>query len=232
VILRQPRAGFRVAVDTVLLAAATAARAGDRVLDAGAGGGAAALCLAARVPGARIVGLERDAALVRLAAENIALNGWDDQIEVVRGDVADPPATLGRASFDRVMMNPPFLRDDRARASPAATKAAASAEAGTDLQTWVGFAHAMLRPKGTLIVVHRADRLDDLLSALHGRAGGVVVFPLWPGPGDEPARRVIVSARKGIATPLTLARGLVLHEPDGGYTAEADAALRGAALDL
>jgi tRNA1(Val) A37 N6-methylase TrmN6 len=55
------------------------------------------------------------------------------------------------------------------------------------------------------------------------------VYPLWPG-CDRPAKRVIVQARRGVATPLRLAPGLVLHEADGRYTPAADAVLRGAAL--
>jgi tRNA1(Val) A37 N6-methylase TrmN6 len=230
VVIRQPRDGFRVAIDTVLLAAAVAPAPGDMVLDAGSGCGAAALCLARRVPRCRIVGLERDAGLVALAAENIALNAAADRVEIRLGDVARPPASFGRGSFDHVMMNPPHLRADRARASPDPAKAAASLESDIGLEEWIGFAVAMLRPKGTLTVVHRADRLDDLLASLRGRAGGIVVVPLWPARDARPAKRVIVRARKGIVEPLVLAPGLVLHEADGRYTREADAVLRGAAL--
>jgi tRNA1(Val) A37 N6-methylase TrmN6 len=88
----------------------------------------------------------------------------------------------------------------------------------------------MLQPKGTLVVVHRADRLDELLAALRGKVGEITVFPLWPKAG-RPAKRVLVRARKGVATPLALLPGLVLHEDDGRYTPIAQAVLRdGAAL--
>ena len=90
----------------------------------------------------------------------------------------------------------------------------------------------MLARKGTLTVIHRADRLDAVLAGLDGRAGDVAVLPLWPKAGKA-ARRVVVSARKGVAGPARLLPGLVLHEADGRYTAAADAVLReGAALDL
>jgi tRNA1(Val) A37 N6-methylase TrmN6 len=80
-------------------------------------------------------------------------------------------------------------------------------------------------------LIHRADRLDEAVAALTGVAGEIVVFPLWPGQG-KPAKRVIISARKDIATPTRLASGLILHKEDGGYTPEADAILRGAPLDI
>ena len=80
-------------------------------------------------------------------------------------------------------------------------------------------------------MIHRVDRLDDLLAALAGRFGGIVVFPLWPKAGRD-AKRLIVTARKGVRSPLRLSAGLVLHDEAGGYTKEADAVLRGAGLDL
>jgi tRNA1(Val) A37 N6-methylase TrmN6 len=83
-----------------------------------------------------------------------------------------------------------------------------------------------VRPKGTVTFIHRADRIDALLGQLAGRAGGVVIFPLWPRAG-QPASRVLVQARKQIATPARLAPGLVLHEADGRFTAAAEAVLRG-----
>ena len=90
------------------------------------------------------------------------------------------------------------------------------------------FAVNMLRPKGTLVLVHRADRLDDLLAALRGRVGEVVICPLWPKKGRA-AKRILLRGRKGVASPLTLLPGLVLHEEDGRYTPDADAVLRQAA---
>jgi tRNA1(Val) A37 N6-methylase TrmN6 len=83
-----------------------------------------------------------------------------------------------------------------------------------------------------LTFIHRADRIEALLAQLNGRAGEIVLFPLWAGPG-KPAKRVLVRARKDIAAPTRLAPGLVLHEEDGRYTREAEALLRdAAALDL
>jgi tRNA1(Val) A37 N6-methylase TrmN6 len=132
--------------------------------------------------------------------------------------------------FDLAMANPPYLPAGRGSRPPHAGKAAAHVEEA-DPTLWVAAMLGVLKPRGTLTLIHRADRLDALLAALAGRAGAIVVFPLWPKAG-RPARRIIVRARKGARTPLTLAAGLVLHEVDGGYTAAADAVLRGAALDF
>jgi tRNA1(Val) A37 N6-methylase TrmN6 len=75
------------------------------------------------------------------------------------------------------------------------------------------------------VVVYRCDRLDDLLAALAGKVGEIVVLPLWPKSG-RPAKRVLLRARKGVNSPLCLLPGLVLHEEDGRYTPAAEAILR------
>ena len=229
--LRQPRRGFRAGLDSVLLAAAVPAAPGDRVVEPGAGAGAAALCLARRVDGCRVTGLEKDAALAALARANARLNRLEARVDVLAGDVADPPPALAPGAWDHAMLNPPFLAPGRSRPPPRADRAAARIEDGAGLAAWVAFAAAMLRAGGTLTLIHRADRLADALAAFGPRAGEVVVFPLWPRAG-RPAKRVLIRARIGAAGPLRLAPGLVLHGADGAFTPAAEAALRGAALEM
>jgi tRNA1(Val) A37 N6-methylase TrmN6 len=217
---RQPRQGYRVAIDPVLLAAAVPAGPGSRVLDAGTGTGAAALCLAARAPDCRVTGLERDADLLGLARRNVEANRMVDRVEVVAGDLLQPPDLVVARPFDLVMSNPPY--HPHAAATAPATATAKSAHLATaDLPTWLAACLARLKPGGSLVLIHPPDRLDTILGALAGRAGHAVVFPLWPRVDTPAAKRVIVVARKGARGPLRLARGLVLHEADGAYTAAA-----------
>jgi tRNA1(Val) A37 N6-methylase TrmN6 len=227
--LRQPARGYRAAIDPVLLAAAVPAGAGEHVLDLGTGAGAAALCLAARVPECRITGVEIEPVVAALARANARLNGVADRVRVIEAEIgALDTAALGPA--DHVMANPPYLPP--ARAAPAKRDDRATVETGAGLAGWVAAALALVREKGSVTFVHRADRLDELLVQLHRAAGEIVVFPLWPRPAAA-AKRVIVRARRGVATPLRLAPGLVLHRPDGSYTGAAQAVLRGArALDM
>ena len=116
--LKQPAAGYRVAIDPVFLAAAVPAEPHQLVLDVGCGAGAAMLCLAARVPHSRLVGLEMQRDLVRLAGDNIILNGLEARASVMIGDLLHPPPRLSPGAFDHVMANPPFR--PRGQAEPAA----------------------------------------------------------------------------------------------------------------
>jgi tRNA1(Val) A37 N6-methylase TrmN6 len=224
--LAQPASGYRAAIDPVLLAAFVPAKPGDLVLDAGMGAGAAALCLAMRVPDCRVIGIEIQPELARLALDNIVRNKMSGRVEVMTGSLAKPPAQLAPASFSQVMTNPPYLESGSVPPDPG--KARSNLEAEIDLETWLLQCLALLKPKGILTLIHRADRLDDVLAALHGRAGDVTIFPLWPKAGRA-AKRVLIRARKDSAAPATLSPGLVLHRDDGRYTDEAQSILRDAA---
>jgi tRNA1(Val) A37 N6-methylase TrmN6 len=226
--LRQPAKGYRTGIDPILLAAAAPASA--RALDLGCGTGAAALCLARRLPEVEVAGLEIQPGLAALAKENVRLNGLEARIRILEGDLLQPPMLLS-GDFDLVMANPPFHAAGQATAPADSGRALGHVEGVADLARWIGQALKLAGPKGLLLLIHRPERLGDLLALLEGRAGGITVFPLWPGSG-RPARRILLLARKGSAAPLSLAAGLVLHEADGRYTAAADAVLRGAALDL
>jgi tRNA1Val (adenine37-N6)-methyltransferase len=223
VLVRQPTDGFRSGLDAVMLAAAVPARAGDDVLELGAGAGAASLCLAERVADCRVTAVEIDPALASLIRENAKSN--DAAVEAVRADVFDLPQELKR-EFAHVLCNPPFHEGE---ASPDAARDRALRDTGR-LADWMETGVRRTVSGGMFTTIVRADRLGEALAALP--ATGIAVFPLWPRAG-EPAKRVIVQATKGARAPLALLGGLALHEADGRYTREADDVLRdGAALRL
>jgi tRNA1(Val) A37 N6-methylase TrmN6 len=225
--LRQPIDGARASIDPVFLAASVAAEPGQLVLDIGCGTGAAMLCVAAREPACRVAGIERQRDLVRIAGDNIILNGLASRASVMVGDLLNPPPRISAGAFDHVIANPPYLERARANDTPNPARAEATIEGDAALGDWIRFALTMVKPKGTITFIHRADRIDALLGQIAGRAGEVVVFPLWPGQG-RPASRIIVRARKQVASPARLAVGLVLHEDDGRFSDAAEAVLRGA----
>lgn len=229
--LLQPVDGYRAAVDPVLLAASVPIQDGDRVLDLGCGAGAIALCLLARVPDLLVTGIEQAPEMCDLAERNAALNNASDCFKPCVGRIEARPLAFEQGAFDLVVSNPPYLESKRAELPENRLKAAAHAEGDVPLIEWVDAAHLALRHKGRFAMIHRADRLADILAAMKNRFGGIEVHPLFPKPGRD-AKRLIVMARKGLRTPLTLSSGIVLHNMEGGYTPPVAAALDGAQLVL
>jgi tRNA1(Val) A37 N6-methylase TrmN6 len=225
-VIRQPAKGYRAGLDAALLAAACDAPDGSRVLEAGCGVGAALLAAAIRRPNARFVGLERDAAALTLARENIAANDLAARVEARSGDVEARPSVAAPGAFDATLANPPFFDDPaELRAPHPAKRGAWMADGG--LASWASFLLNATRDGGTLTLIHRADRLADILSLLGGKAGSFQIRPVHPF-ADAPAKRVLVRAIRSGRAPLRLLPPLVLHDRSGAkHTAEAEAILRG-----
>ena len=229
--LRQPRDGFRAAIDTVFLAASVPAKSGQTVLELGMGTGGAALCLCHRIPDLKILGMDINASAIALARENILLNGAGKYVDAVIGDIAEPLPKNFEASFDHVMMNPPFLPENTNHVSPHPGRALATKETTANFPRWFKFAHDALVHKGYLTVVHRADRLAELIKFLPANFGGVSILPLWPHEGEE-AKRVIIQLRKGTRSPTRILPGLSIHNADGTYRDVVTRVLNGAAIEI
>lgn len=228
----QPLEGYRAAVDPVLLAAAVKAPFNGRLLDLGCGVGAASYCLMARRADIFPVGLELVPEIADLARRNGKLNEFGFKLEVVTGDAANLPLEIEPGSFDWVICNPPHLAAGAATPSPKGSKAKADIEGELSLAGWVAAGLKALKRGGRMTLIHRADRLGDVLSAFEGKAGAVKLLPLWPRIGKA-AKRIIVEATKGSRAPLTFLPGLTLHGEGVRYTKEAEAILRHAQpLDL
>lgn len=224
----QPRGGYRSGVDTVLLAAACPVRQGDSVLDLGCGAGVAAFCLASRVPGVVLHGLEVQPGYAALAQANAASLGVEMRVHV--GDVAAIPDSLKAVRADHVIANPPYYRHEATTDLPDAGKDTAFRE-DVLLGAWIACGLRRLRDGGWLTMVQRVERLPEILSALEGRAGDIAVKPI-AGRANRPATRVLVRARKGGKGAFSLTPPFVMHdgeahERDGeGFSAMAERVLR------
>lgn len=224
-VYRQAASGHRSGIEPVLLAASVDARAGERVIEAGTGAGAALLCLAWRVPALFGVGLERDAALAALAAENFRGNGFAGLLAVA-GDITQTPCA---PTFDHAIANPPWREAAGSVSADPGRRLARAAQAGL-VEAWIGALIALLRPRGTLSLILPARRLGSALPAIAEAGGGdPAVTPLWPREGRS-AKLVILQARRGGSRDLTLLPGLVLHRAGvhgaRSFTGEAERILR------
>ena len=228
VTLYQPSKGsLRAGLDAVMLAAACEAKSGDCVVDLGTGCGAAGLCVAARVDGAHVVGVELDAQLADFAKRGRTKDGR--HIDVVNCDIRKFSAPSMEQRFDHAICNPPFLEAGTYIKSPHNKRAKACGidDEDANLDDWVKAAVRALKPKGTFTIIHRADYLADILSCLNGRFGAAQIIPLYPKEGES-AKRIIIKATKGSNTRPAISSGIVIHESDGKYTKKALSILKDA----
>lgn len=226
--LKQYANGHRAGTDAVLLAAAAPANYGGLALDAGSGSGAVGLAYLALRSEARAGLIECQPLQAKLARENLELNGLHDRGIVYQTDLLSKASRSAAALEDGcaglLLTNPPFLDPRKSRASPDPLRHNAHTMGHGDqagLKLWLKACLALLEPKGMLILIHRAEALGEILEFCTGRLGALTVMPIYGSPA-KPAIRVLVRGIKGSRAPLSIARGLVLHE-GSGFTHEAEA---------
>ena len=230
--VEQPASGFRAGLDSVLLGAAVRPDA-STLLDLGSGAGTAALVALAHAPDLTATLVDADAAMLALAARNLADNGFAGRarvqdFDVCGGGTARQMAGLAADHFGTVIANPPFFAAGRGT-PPAPLRARARHLPAGTLEHWVRTAAACAAPGGEAIFIHVAAALPALLAACERRFGALTVLPLAPRPGAA-ASRILLRGRKGGRAPLTLLATRALHEPAGrGFAPEFDAIFRGRA---
>jgi tRNA1(Val) A37 N6-methylase TrmN6 len=229
--LRQPASGHRAGHDAILLAAATSACPGDRVVDFGAGVGTAGLAVASRVKGVSLALVEIDAGLAELASANAATN--DLRADVIVMDVAASADTFVAAglapdSADAVLMNPPFNDPARHRSSPDKSREIAHVATAATLDDWIHSARRLLKSGGVLTLIWRADGIAEVLAALDRGFGSLMILPVHGDPA-QPAIRILVRAVKGGKAPAAICAPLALRDAAGAPDAHIQQVLLGQA---
>jgi tRNA1Val (adenine37-N6)-methyltransferase len=224
ILYRQPASGFRSGIEPVLLAASVPARAGEHVLEAGTGAGAALLCLSARVPGVYATGVEMEPGIAALAIANAQANGFC-KIDIVTDRIET--ASLPRL-FDHAMANPPYHQEGGPTSSDAAREIAKRGSASL-LHDWIARLSARLRRHGSLTLIVTAGTMTTCLAAMsESRCTCTAIYPLWPK-AERPAKLVLLRGLKDSRRPLRLMPGMVLHRQDGSFSEAATAVLGDAA---
>src|SRR5665213_1453858 len=227
--LRQRKSGHRAGHDAVLLAAATPALTGHRVIDFGAGVGAAGLAVARRVAGVELVLVEIDAGLAELARDNARTNTIPAEtivLDVTASAEAFAAMGLTPDSAAVVLMNSPFNDPARHQASPEKTREIAHVATAATLQGWIHAARRTLKSGGVLSLIWRADGLAEVLVALDRGFGSLAILPVHGDP-SAPAIRVLVRAIKGGKAPTRLYAALMLNDESGAPNKQVQKVLAG-----
>ena len=211
---------FRFGMDAVFLSGWAEVKKGERVLDMGTGTGILPLLLSAKTEAGQIVGIEVQQECAELAARNITLNGLSDRITVVNGDLKDSVNLFGKASFDVVVSNPPYMTGGHGLVNPQSAKAIARHEVLCSFADVAEQAAAVLKPGGRLYLVHRPFRLPEIITTL-------VKFGLEPkrlrmvhSYVDKEPNMMLLGCVKGGKPRIQVEKPLIVWEKPGKYTEE------------
>ncbi len=218
--LIQDPAKFCFGVDAVLLSWFSRVKPGERAIDLCSGNGAVMFLTDARHPCAKWTGLEIQEDVVEEAARSILLNRTGDHMEALAGDVIGAGERFGRASFDVVTVNPPYKKAGSGLKNPSETKAISRHGILCTLDDVLRESAALLKDGGRFYMVHRPERLTEILSGMRERklAPKDVVF-VHPF-ADKDATMVLVSGIRGGRNSVKIGPPVVIYETPERYSSQ------------
>lgn len=225
--LYQSRQGYRLALDTLLLAFFASVNEGDRVMDLGTGNGTLALILASLYPSLSVVGLEIQSEMAVRAVRNVHVNGHEKNVSVIAGDVRVIEEVAPAGSFDRVVANPPYRSPHTGRVSPYPEKTVARHEIHGTLADFVKAAAYLLPAKGRFAVIYRAARTGDLVQAMRGACLEPKRLRMVHATARSAASLVLAEGVKGGRNEMQVLPPLIVFDEKRSYTAEVTAMLEG-----
>lgn len=216
----QNRKKFCFGMDAVLLSGFARAEKGERTLDLGTGTGIIPLLMAAKTRGESFAALEIQPDMADMAARSVALNGLEKKITVVTGDIKEASEIFGRASFDVVTCNPPYMDQSHGLRNPDEPRAIARHELLCTFEDVAREAAAVLRPGGRFYLVHRPRRLAELICVLKNHRLEPKRMKLVHPYLESEANMVLLEAVRGGGVQLRVEPPLVVYERPGVYTRE------------
>ena len=218
-IIQHPRA-LRFGMDAVLLSGFARAEKGERTLDLGTGTGIIPLLMAAKTRGESFAALEIQPDMADMAARSVALNSLEKKITVVTGDIKEASEIFGRASFDVVTCNPPYMDQSHGLQNPDEPRAIARHELLCTFEDVAREAAAVLRPGGRFYLVHRPRRLAELICVLKNHRLEPKRMKLVHPYLESEANMVLLEAVRCGGVQLRVEPPLVVYERPGVYTRE------------
>lgn len=216
----QKKSAFRYGVDAVLLSDFAEIRQEHRVVEFGTGTGIIPILLCAKKKPERLIALEIQPDMADMAERSIRLNHLEEAVEIRCMDLKEAPEVLGKAQYDCVITNPPYMKKACGINNPDETKAIARFEIACSLQDVLQSAKALLVPGGKLFMIHRTDRLVDIVYEM--RSAGIEPKRLrfvHPAVGKRPNLLLIEGARGGNAE-LKMMDPLYIYDENGDYSGE------------
>lgn len=216
----QKKNGFCFGMDAVLLSGFARVKAGETAVDLGTGTGIIPILLEAKTEGRHFTGLEIQEEFAKMAARSVRLNGLEDRVEIVQGDIREASRLFGKASFDVVTSNPPYMNDSHGLKNPDLPKAIARHEVLCTLEDVVREAALLLKPGGRFYMVHRPHRLAEIISVLREYRLEPKRMKLVHPFVDKEANMVLIEAVRGGRSMMKVEAPVIVYREQGVYTDE------------
>ena len=216
----QNKEAFCFGMDAVLLSGFVSVKEGETVLDMGTGTGIIPILLEAKTEGKHFTGLEIQKEMADMASRSVALNGLEDKIDIVNGDIKEASQLFGAASFDVVTSNPPYMNDAHGLKNPDVPKAVARHEVLCTLEDVVREAARCLKPGGRFYLVHRPHRLIEIITALTSYRLEPKRMKMVHPYVDRDANMVLIEAVRGGRSMIKVEAPIVVYKEPGVYTDE------------
>lgn len=212
--IMQPKRGYRVAIDPIILASFVDIRPHQSLLDVGCGVGTISLILKNIETTSNITAIDLDEVMCDFCKRNSDVNFLD--LNVINCSVENVGSNeeLKSKYFDHVITNPPFFEDRSSRISH--TKRLANFET-IELKTWIALCLKKLKNNGMFSIIHNASRIGEIMQSVDGILGDIEIIPIYSRNGND-AKRVIVCGKKGRKSDTKITTGIVVHNSDGSYT--------------
>ena len=212
--------GFCFGMDAVLLSGFAKVKKGEDALDLGTGTGIIPILLEAKTEGRHFTGLEIQETSADMAQRSVCLNDLNEKVEIVRGDIKEAADLFGKASFDVVTSNPPYMTGQHGLVNPDMPKAVARHEILCTLEDVIGQASALLKENGRFYMVHRPFRLAEIMVTMSRyRLEPKRMKLVYPFVDKEP-NMVLIEGLKGGRPRVTVEKPLIVYEKPGVYTSE------------
>lgn len=218
--LIQKKDGFRFGVDAVLLADFANIKSNSKVIDMGTGTGIIPILLYARNKPKSIIGIEIQSDMAEMAERSILYNKLEDSIEIRNMDLKEASSILGKSEFDVVVSNPPYVAQKAGINNPDMKKAVARFELMCTLEDVVQSAKSLLKSGGKFFMVHRSDRLVDIIYTMRNLGMEPKRIRFVHSAYNKKPHLVLIEGVRGGKAELKFMDPLYIYDEKGNYTDE------------
>ena len=212
--------GFCFGIDAVLLSDYARVKKKSKGIDLCSGTGIIPILMEGKYPLAYVEGLEYQEEFSKMAERSVKMNGQEEKVHIVQGDVRNIKTDYERESFDWVTCNPPYMTGEHGLTNPDYAKAIARHEILCTLEDVVSQTAAVLKDRGRFYMVHRPFRLAEIFQVLMKyKLEPKRMQLVYPYIDREP-NMVLIEARKGGNSRITVERPLIVYEKPGVYTSD------------